>query len=251
MAVIPGWYGKIPCLGDFASRRLPPEFIDSWDAWLQQSITASRRMLGDGWLDVYLTSPMWRFALMPGVCGECAWAGLLMPSVDKVGRHFPLTLAVALGPELHCGPAALEAAQCWYAEMERIALSALSVDSVADDLERNLAQCPFPAADMGRLSRSAPIERLVSWWQDPSDEPQSLQLAARSSLTDTLATLAEQFLSQHAAGKALWWSENRTSGSLDVHCSNRLPAPDYFVELLAGSPRQRDRADEGGSHQAL
>ena len=39
---------------------------------------------------------------MPGVCGNKAWAGILMPSVDKVGRTAgsDLDLAVGMG-DLH------------------------------------------------------------------------------------------------------------------------------------------------------
>ena len=93
---IAGWYGKLPCLGDFASRRLDAEFITPWDAWLQRCIATSRQQLGEQWLDIYLTSPMWRFILAPGICGERACAGVLLPSVDKVGRYFPLTFALPL-----------------------------------------------------------------------------------------------------------------------------------------------------------
>src|SRR5437867_1937956 len=146
MTLVAGWYGKIPSLGDFASRRLPTNFISTWDAWLQDSITASRRLLADRWLDVYLRAPMWRFALMPGVCGERAWAGVLMPSVDKVGRHFPLTLALPLEAESHgelMVTVSMEA-QAWYGELEKLAPSALGIDFSADDLERGLAEIPFP-----------------------------------------------------------------------------------------------------------
>ncbi len=95
-ATIPGWYGKLPSLGDFASRRLPAEFINAWDAWLQEVLQATRDALGEGWLDCYLTMPIWRFVLLPGLVGPSGWAGVLMPSVDRVGRQFPLTVAVAL-----------------------------------------------------------------------------------------------------------------------------------------------------------
>ena len=137
-APIPGWYGKLPCLGDFASRRLPREFIENWDAWLQRSIAASRRELGERWLDLFLTSPMWRFALAPGACGRDAWAGLLVPSVDKVGRYFPLTIAVPLE---RCDADLTEvfAAHSWYAEIEKVALAALNVDYAPSELEAALA----------------------------------------------------------------------------------------------------------------
>jgi type VI secretion system protein ImpM len=45
---------------------------------------------------VYLTFPVWRFLLPVGVLGSTAWTGVLMPSVDRVGRYFPLTLATPL-----------------------------------------------------------------------------------------------------------------------------------------------------------
>jgi type VI secretion system protein ImpM len=49
-------------------------------------------MIGEAWLDAFLEAPVWRFILPPGLCGPRAAVGLIMPSVDKVGRYFPLTL---------------------------------------------------------------------------------------------------------------------------------------------------------------
>src|SRR5262245_54264909 len=81
-AVIPGWYGKLPSLGDFARRRLPDTFIQPWDLWLQEVIHATRTSMGGTWQEYYLTMPIWRFALLPGLVGPSGWAGVLMPSVD-------------------------------------------------------------------------------------------------------------------------------------------------------------------------
>src|ERR1700692_2160948 len=58
----------------------------------------SQTALGEAWLDVFLTSPLWRFALASGVVGAPVWAGLLLPSVDRVGRYFPLTIVAELSP---------------------------------------------------------------------------------------------------------------------------------------------------------
>ncbi len=44
------------------------------------------------WLDLYLTSPAWRFVCAGGACGPRPAIGLMVPSVDRVGRYFPLTL---------------------------------------------------------------------------------------------------------------------------------------------------------------
>lgn len=88
-----GFYGKVASQGDFILQRLPPAFVQRWDTWLQEGIRESRMRLGPRWLPLYLNSPVWRFALAPGVCGPVAVAGVLVPSVDCVGRHFPLTVA--------------------------------------------------------------------------------------------------------------------------------------------------------------
>ncbi len=84
----PGIFGKLPWLGDFVTRRLPHSFVEPWDDWLQRGMAATREALGDGWLDSFLTAPVWRFLLPAGSAGP-AMAGVLMPSVDRVGRYFP------------------------------------------------------------------------------------------------------------------------------------------------------------------
>jgi type VI secretion system protein ImpM len=88
-----GYFGKLPHLGDFVSSRLPRTFVEPWDAFLRDMLSSSREALADQWLDAYLNGPIWRFALGTGSAGPHAVVGILMPSVDKVGRYFPLTIA--------------------------------------------------------------------------------------------------------------------------------------------------------------
>jgi type VI secretion system protein ImpM len=57
-------------------------------------LVSSRATLGEAWLPAWLEGPVWRFALMPGLCGPGIVLGLWLPSVDRIGRYFPLTLAV-------------------------------------------------------------------------------------------------------------------------------------------------------------
>ena len=75
--------------------------------------------------NVYLTSPVWRFAIAEGVCGSGAYAGVMVPSVDRVGRYFPLTLAVQLNTEDCLLELASEAARNWFDAAEALLLSAL------------------------------------------------------------------------------------------------------------------------------
>lgn len=88
-----GFYGKLPARGDFVRAGLPRDFTDAWDDWLSQVMQVSRDGAGDAWLPAFLEAPVWRFVLAPGVCGSRAVVGLMMPSVDRAGRYFPLTFA--------------------------------------------------------------------------------------------------------------------------------------------------------------
>jgi type VI secretion system protein ImpM len=130
-----GWYGKIPGTGDFIVRRVPASFSESWDRWLQQSMDGSRERLGRRWRDAFLTMPAWRFVLSPGLVTPNAWAGVMLPSVDAVGRYFPLTAACPLPSASLDLVATLFAAAPWFDEIEAIALSAIApkVDTAAID----------------------------------------------------------------------------------------------------------------------
>lgn len=94
-----GLYGKLPAHGDFVERNLARGFIDVWDDWLQRALANSQDSAGDNWLDFYLTAPVWHFALGHGVIDANAWVGIVLPSVDSVGRYFPFTLVQKAGSQ--------------------------------------------------------------------------------------------------------------------------------------------------------
>jgi type VI secretion system protein ImpM len=231
-ALVPGWFGKMPCLGDFASRRLDADFIDVWDAWLQRSIAASRESLGDAWLDMFLRAPMWRFVLMPGACGPDAWAGLMLPSVDRVGRYFPLTFALRVRG-IKDDITSLFAARNWYQGLEQIGLLALSADFSAEALEAHLGRNPFPL--LVDTPERREVDDLLQWWREPG-APRSLQLSDGVSLTELMDRSAAALISEAAAGRTLWWSVSPETGTTEVHCATGFPPESYFEVLLRGDP---------------
>ena len=97
-AHMPAWFGKLPGMGDFAQRRMDERFMAVWDAWLQRGLL-QLRSAHDDWLVHYLKGPICFFALGAGVAGARPWLGVLVPSVDSVGRYFPLTLVTELVPQ--------------------------------------------------------------------------------------------------------------------------------------------------------
>ena len=212
---IPGWYGKLPSLGDFASRRLPVEFVKRWDAWLQDVVPASREALAENWLDTYLTMPIWRFTFLPGLVGQSGWAGVLMPSVDRVGRHFPLTVAMAMPTHAAAAYAVFEGAD-WFAGLEDAALAVLDPTRTADDLDGALAQSVLAVPATEPLSPGGPVRALPS-------------VEAFAPLAESEALRA---WSETTGWMALWWTRGRVDGvPLMLGCAG-LPTADEFVQLL-------------------
>lgn len=159
-----GWYGKLPAVGDFASRRVPPAVLARCDSWLSTGLSASQRVLGSEWLALYLTSPIWRFAWGPGTVDDAAWLGVLMPSVDRVGRYFPLLLLVAR--PAHGEVASLPDANAvdWLDRLADTAQDCLQPGASLERFEAALAADPSPPADATVWSAAAPGQSL--WWHD-------------------------------------------------------------------------------------
>lgn len=162
-----GWYGKMPAAGDFIVRRLSSAFSEPWDRWLQSALTQSRDRLGAGWQEAYLSMPAWRFVLVPGVVSREAWAGVLVPSADAVGRHFPLTVACALPAERLDPAATLLAAAPWFEAIEAIALSALAPGADAATIDAGVRREPFrstwlqpPCESDATVPAGAPMPRI-------------------------------------------------------------------------------------------
>lgn len=84
-----GLYGKLPAIGDFVVRGLSRSQVAPLDQWLQAGLGALQQSDPD-WLQPYLVAPAWCFVLPRGIWGETALCGALIPSVDRVGRYFPL-----------------------------------------------------------------------------------------------------------------------------------------------------------------
>ena len=128
-----GMFGKLPAHGDFVQRNVPGPFMEVWDEWLMRCLHTSREALGEHWLEVYLTSPIWRFALSPGAVDASAWAGIVMPSVDSVGRYYPLTVLQRLTPQVNVVEL-VSAQTAWFDKFEALALRGLEEGLDADRL---------------------------------------------------------------------------------------------------------------------
>jgi type VI secretion system protein ImpM len=155
-SVIAGFYGKLPARGDFVRAVLPRDFTDRWDAWLAQAIAGSRESMGKDWLPAFLEAPVWRFTLSAGLCGNRAALGLMLPSVDRAGRYFPLTFAA-----LYDGRMAPADDPAWLDGCEAAGRAALEQDT-APELLGAMFGMPAAAADLAGQAETGMTQSV--WW---------------------------------------------------------------------------------------
>lgn len=221
-ATAPGWFGKLSCLGDFAHRRLPPEWVRGCDDWLSRCLAHSQSQLGAQWLPTYLGAPVWRFAWGPQVADEQWWFGILMPSCDSVGRYFPLLLAQArtLPPDDRFGFAHLE---LWWGQLALAALATLSDGASVDAFEAALDEAPpWPAVRASTL-RAQPVAG-AQRWSLPADE----------GINDLAHGLAADSLRSRLLGQTLWWPWRPDGQPGQCTLVQGLPTPELFNALLVG-----------------
>jgi type VI secretion system protein ImpM len=219
-----GLYGKLPAKRDFVAANTPRRFLETWEPWLQASVATSRQILAEAWRDAYLSAPIWRFWLGADFCGE-AVLGAFMPSIDGVGRYFPLTIFVGEGAGV-LPPPELEPNKDWFDAVETILLDALQPERDFESVAAAVAGLDEPAqppgdasvAGMTLLSGGAILVR------DFGDE---LSLALRA---------ARRFgHRQTFAGQSFWWTIGGEGFPPTALIEPGLPAPQRFAEMLTGS----------------
>jgi len=231
--LIPGFYGKLPIVGDFVSRRLSRDFINPWDQWLQSSMAASREQLNDQWLTSYLTSPLWRFVLSPGLLGNSGWMGVLMPSVDKVGRYFPLTLALAI-PQDSDLPALFTSNYDWFFKLESAALKALEENLDLNDLENLLKQIGAPIID------SIPKQQILPYL-DSGKRAVYMETRLMESVDDAIHKLNSELLALlgteqgFMVGQTFWGTLGSEQINPFVLVSQGLPPVHAFSGFMVGN----------------
>jgi type VI secretion system protein ImpM len=138
-----GLFGKLPAKRDFVATNARPRFLEVWEPWLQAGVATSKQMLGVNWTDAYNHAPIWRYWLGQDFCGE-ATIGAFMPSVDGVGRSFPLAIFAGEGQE-SLPPPELESNDAWCEVAEAILLDALDTTATLEAIADKVGSMPAPA----------------------------------------------------------------------------------------------------------
>jgi type VI secretion system protein ImpM len=163
----------------------------------------SQQQLGDQWLNHYLTGPVWRFAISPGILSPEGLGGVMMPSVDRVGRYFPLMIGAVGAPPLldwfhkHAG---------WYDAIEDLARASL-------DAGFRLAQFDdMPEPALSAASQAAPAG---GTWRFALDE----------GVGERVAAVALQ-------GHSLWWTDGAPGVAPSMLMCAGMPGAQRFTAML-------------------
>ena len=231
----PGYYGKLPTYGDFIQKRLPRDFVQPWDDWLQTGIAAAKERLPQEWLTHYLNCPAWKFVLAGGVCGSQACAGVTIPSVDRVGRYFNFTLATML--PTYTAPTGFLINQFdWLQQMEDLAIGVLEDELDQDGLEDGLAQFDMLPVE---IERERPVfhsgdgfMRLL--FREPTEAPDQVQ-----------ALLHELVQDNRDEGYGIWMQRGSHQVHPQILVCRGMPSTEQFLDLMMNEDAEDPEEDAG------
>lgn len=218
-----GLFGKLPAKRDFIGANAPRRFLDVWEPWLQAGLATSKQMLGQAWIEAYNRAPIWRFWLGAGLCGE-ATIGAFMPSVDGVGRSFPLAIFAGESGDL-LPPPEFDPNEDWCEAAEAILLSALEAEATLEGVAARVAAMPKPALE--------PRSRSVAGMQELAGGVLARDIDRQVSAA---FLAARRFGHRDAfAGLSFWWTIGGVGFPPLALSLVRLPPASLFADMLTGA----------------
>lgn len=217
-------FGKVSPKRDFVAIHAPRRVLDVWEPWLQSGMSASRQSLGDAWQPIFLKAPIWRFWLGEDLCGTTV-TGALMPSLDGIGRYFPLTVFACADEGEAIPPPELDPQTEWFAAAEEFLLSTLDHNITYEAIAASLEQLGTPAHD-GPDGRASDVISL----------PHGM-VAAIGSDQPFPEIFASMRVASHAnvyAAATFWWTIGGEDYPQFAVSGRRMPNPFLFTEMLSG-----------------
>ena len=220
-----GLYGKLPAKRDFIAVNLPQGFLTRWEPWLQGNLSAAMLAFGARWKETFFLAPLWRFWIGKDVLG-IPIMGVLMPSMDGVGRQFPLTL-LSPAPDGQIYPSLLSEPQVdWFDEAENLLLSTLD-DGV-----------PFEGTLAALEALTLPVSTLIP------DLPEGVKISGAVTIAvgnaerahdAPLQALHAAFLAKRPDHQSIWWTIGGENFPPLAFSVDGLPDAALFQRMMAAA----------------
>jgi type VI secretion system protein ImpM len=217
-------FGKLGAKRDFVALATPRRFLETWEPWVQACMSASRHQLGAEWQNAFLTAPVWRFWLGADISGATV-VGAIMPSLDGIGRYYPLTLLVVTDPLHSIPPPDFDAQDPWFAAAEEFLLATLDQARSFEDISAALDAMPLPLAEASIVS-SPEIVAI--------DDKLAGIVTAGKAFQESFLTLRQ---SNHgtSAAASFWWTEGGENFPPMALGSRGMPDPFRYSIMLTGN----------------
>jgi len=156
-----------------------------------------------------------------------SYAGLLLPSVDRVGRYFPLTVVVELPVGIPAAEFAAAASE-WFEEIEQLCADALqNPEFDLGAFDEALVASADKLSGVDRLQAAAAFPGNSSQWHWPTASVNAFAAAVSA----PLMSMAQGALRP----MTMWWTAGSELVEPCVLLNRALPRPDSFAALLAGT----------------
>lgn len=213
-------FGKLPSKRDFVSYNMARPFLDHWEGWLQKTIAASKYMLGSQWQGMFLKMPIWRFWFGSDVYGQ-ATTGALMPSVDGIGRYFPLSVCASAPKDMYLFPPPGKELDSWHESCEHFLLEMLE-DRLSSEPAALLEKLAFAPAEF-QEDLLPSLGRQLRW----TSENGSLDAPFRSL----------KFLNQENThgSRSYWWTAGGTGHKAQLVALNGRANDQFLGAMMTGN----------------
>jgi type VI secretion system protein ImpM len=212
-------FGKLPQKRDFIALGMPRQVLEPFETWLQAGVAASRSELGADWQEQYLVAPIWRFWIGRNVFGVTC-IGAVMPSVDGVGRFFPLALMYCTDEDHDIAPPCFDPRESWFEALEARLLSVLENTNTVMP-ERLAEGLEVPSAAQAPEPRALPYRRGAFW-------------NCEGDVASLLKAIIAPDLWMVAAGRSYWWKPATEASCAVVYAREALPEPYFFTSMIRG-----------------
>jgi type VI secretion system protein ImpM len=213
-----GLYGKLLTKRDFVAIGAPRRFLDTWEPWLQSAISASHVALGRDWQAAFLAAPIWRFWLGADLCGLSV-IGAFMPSLDGVGRYFPLTLFAYADDGAAISPPELDSQDPWFDCAEKLLISTLDGNRTFEAVVGDLGALAVPVQQGSKSAGADHVAAVIADGEKFADVFESLRKADHDKVY---------------ASTTCWWTIGGDGFAPVAFCAKNMPDPFLFSSMLTG-----------------
>jgi hypothetical protein len=168
-----------------------------------------------------------------GLIGDSCWIGVLLPSVDRVGRCFPLTICEPVPRGLLEG-AGLIGIDSHLDPMARAGIQALEATSV-EAVEQSLAVL-VPLQAEGTLATAAPRPiPLQAWLRSPPAGGGANAWPLHGTIASAMAAAAGHFVVAGLGRRVIWWSPASEAGGSGALLLEPFPFSSRLLGSLIGA----------------